>query len=484
MIRKAVVLAAGQGLRIRTSEIDLPKPLHVVAGLTLLKRTILTLARAGVTSVHVVIGFMGDQIRRAIEGDPAYASAGVTVELIDNPDFAKSNGVSVLQVAGHVDGPFLLSMSDHVYDPSIAAAAAGADMDAADLYLCVDRRIDEVYDIDDATKVKTSEGKIVDIGKTIPDYDCIDCGVFAVGPALLDALRAVHAERGDCSLSDGVRRLAEVGRARVIDVGTAFWQDVDTEGARLRAEDQLIARLRKPTDGPVARIVNRRISLSLTRLLLRTSITPNQMTVVANVIGAIGIWLVFRATWASVAIGAVLVQVQSILDGCDGEIARLKFQGSRFGEWLDYVLDNVVNAGYGLALGFASASLLGQPLFRWLGIGACLGFVAYDLMVYAQLAGVRHAGDHMAFRWWHQKEGEAHVIVRHSQSPGSPAAVLHALTRRDVFLAAFMVLAIARLPQVAALWYAILAAGHVVLTVLHLANGGIRSGRTVRARAR
>jgi choline kinase len=133
-------------------------------------------------------------------------------------------------------------MSDHVYDAGLARLAASADLLAADLVLCVDRRLDEIYDMDDATKVRTEDGRIVDIGKTIAGYDCVDCGVFAVGPALYDALAAERQRRGDCSLSDGVLVLAGRGRARVVDIGNAFWQDVDTAGAAQRAEAILTLR--------------------------------------------------------------------------------------------------------------------------------------------------------------------------------------------------------------------------------------------------
>jgi choline kinase len=131
-----------------------------------------------------------------------------------------------------------------VYDVAVATAVARADMAAGDLWLCVDRRVAEVYDIDDATKVKTEDDRIVDIGKTIPEYDCIDCGVFAVNDALLDSLAAEEARRGDCSLSDGVKHLARSGRAKVADIGDAFWQDVDTPDAQQRAEREL-ARLER-----------------------------------------------------------------------------------------------------------------------------------------------------------------------------------------------------------------------------------------------
>jgi hypothetical protein len=68
--------------------------------------------------------------------------------------------------------------------------------------------------------------------------------VFAIAPAFLDRLEEVYAERGDCSLSDGVQRLAATGRASVVDVGASFWQDVDTQEARDHAERALLRSLR------------------------------------------------------------------------------------------------------------------------------------------------------------------------------------------------------------------------------------------------
>jgi 1L-myo-inositol 1-phosphate cytidylyltransferase len=237
MLRDAVILAAGKGTRIRASETDLPKPLQEVHGVSLLERTLRTLRGAGIERAHVIVGFLADQLRAAVE---RFDLDGLAVSFIDNPDYERSNGVSVVAARGHIEGGFVLSMSDHVYDVSVAECAVHADLELADLQLCVDRRITEVYDLPDATKVRTENDRIVDIGKELETYDCIDCGVFAVGPALLDALADVRAQRGDCSLSDGVRLLASRGRARVIDIGDAFWQDVDTPGALDRAERMLV----------------------------------------------------------------------------------------------------------------------------------------------------------------------------------------------------------------------------------------------------
>lgn len=237
-LRDAVVLAAGLGTRIRPRGDELPKPLQQVAGRTLLERTLATLAAAGVERAVVVVGFRGDEIRRAAQA----MRPGLVIEFVDNPTPELGNGVSVLCGAQALPGPYVLSMSDHVYDREVADRAARASLADAELVLCVDRRVTEIYDLPDATKVATDGDRIVAIGKTLEAYDCVDCGVFAVGPGLAGALAAERAARGDCSLSDGVRRLAELRRARVVDIGAAFWQDVDTPGALERAEQVLAQR--------------------------------------------------------------------------------------------------------------------------------------------------------------------------------------------------------------------------------------------------
>ena len=267
------------------------------------------------------------------------------------------------------------------------------------------------------------------------------------------------------------RAVAEGG---VRDLDDAAGVPVRTAAERDAATAALCASLRKSVDGPVSRHLNRPMSLAVTRRLLGTDITPNQMTVVANVIGAVGVWLVFQATWTTLALGAILVHTQSVLDGCDGELARLKFLSSRFGEWFDNVADNLVNSAYGMSLGFATAELMGWPAFRWIGIASAMAFVFYDCVVYAQLALVHRTGNPFAFRWWFQKTDADLTETFEGGGRGARvAAFFRALGRRDVFLFAFMWLSLVRLPWLASLWYAALAAGHLVMTILHLARGGM-----------
>ena len=125
------------------------------------------------------------------------------------------------------------------------------------------------------------------------------------------------------------------------------------------ATGALLESLRKPQDGIVSRALNRRLSLAVTRVLCGTGLRPNTLSVAILAIGAAGAWLASRGTLPSVAIGGVLFQAQSVLDGCDGELARMTFRGSKAGEWIDTVGDDLTNYGFfaGLACGLGRAGL-------------------------------------------------------------------------------------------------------------------------------
>ena len=95
----------------------------------------------------------------------------------------------------------------------------------------MDRKLDAIYDMDDATKVRLEGERIAAIGKELTDFNAVDTGLFACSDTLVAHLSEVEARRGDCSLTDGMRALIEQGRLRALDIGAAWWQDVDTPGA-------------------------------------------------------------------------------------------------------------------------------------------------------------------------------------------------------------------------------------------------------------
>lgn len=107
----------------------------------------------------------------------------------------------------------------------------------------------------------------------------------------------------------------------------------------------------KPQDGFVSRFLNRPISRRITSFLLKFPIHPNAWTISIFVLPLIASVFLVRGDYVSVVIGAAIFQVFSILDGCDGEIARAKNLESKFGERLDYFCDFLASLIYVLALG-------------------------------------------------------------------------------------------------------------------------------------
>ncbi|MFI5347133.1 MAG: CDP-alcohol phosphatidyltransferase family protein [Elusimicrobiota bacterium] len=107
----------------------------------------------------------------------------------------------------------------------------------------------------------------------------------------------------------------------------------------------------KSQDGFMARHFDRHISLSVSRQLLDTAVTPNMMTVFSTVLGLIGAAFFLGSSRAAYVPGALLVWLHSVLDGCDGELARVRFQESAFGSDLDFWGDNIVHLALFTALG-------------------------------------------------------------------------------------------------------------------------------------
>ena len=230
---------AGTGSRLRTATRSVIKPLVPILGRPLISYTFEALRQAGIKTIYAVVGFESDAVIRQVA---PLAPPGLAIRFIENPDWQKQNGVSVLAAAQHVTAPFDLTMSDHLFDQSILDLIVGRGAPDG-LNLAIDRKLDSIFDLDDAMKVQTRGEQIVTLGKDLKDYDSIDTGIFVCTADIFDHLeRAKDDKGGDCSLADGVRSMAAVGKARAVDIGGAWWQDVDTAEMFECAEKHLQAR--------------------------------------------------------------------------------------------------------------------------------------------------------------------------------------------------------------------------------------------------
>ncbi len=344
---KCLIIAAGKGSRLQQRGDS--KPLVPILGIPLIERVIRSAMEAGADEFYVVIGYQGERVRLFLERLADRLVIRITP--LVNDDWDKENGVSILKAGDVLREPFLLLMADHLFDPNLVRPLTTMTLGDGEVVLVVDRNTrNPLVDMEDVTRVKVEDNgpmerkKIRDIGKGLADFNGFDTGIFLCSPAIFKALEQSKEKDGDATLSGAVRLLAAAGHAKAIPTD-GFWIDVDDPAAFQKAEQALLKRLRdKPNDGPVARYLNRPLSVWISRYLVQRNVTPNQISLFSFLCSLLAAGLFALGGYFALFLGGVLAQFASIIDGCDGEVARLKYQSSDFGGWFDAVLDRYADA--------------------------------------------------------------------------------------------------------------------------------------------
>lgn len=227
------------------------------------------------------------------------------------------------------------------------------------------------------------------------------------------------------------------------------------------ARSHLLQTLGKDTDGFMAKHVERPISIAITRWLAETPVTPNQMTLVSVAFGLIGAPFFLSASPIWQTVGALLFLWHSILDGCDGELARLKFMESRWGGVLDFWGDNVVHVAIFacIAIGWAMVVDAAWPLIP--GVAAAGGTICSASWVYFRV--MRGSDD----------AGPLYTSVSKEPSEGL-SKLLDGASRRDFIYLVILAAAFGK-----ASWFLVMAAvGAPVFFVMLL----VAAAREIRSR--
>ena len=328
----AIILAAGKSERIGAATQGTSKARLRVGGLGLLERTLRTIQAAGIEKAVVVVGHDADRVGRL-----ATTAMPGRVEVVHAEGWEAGNGDSLAaaEYAVQDEQLCLLLMADHLF---------GAD--AIEQLLCVrapaalvdPRPSPEV--LDEGTRVVVADSCAVAFGKGL-ESATVDCGAFLVPREIFDCQRVAAAE-GDHTVAGALTRLA--AQRPVLAVGLAsdsWWVDIDTPADLARARSRLRRSLIKPGDGPISRLLNRQLSSRISMALAPLGIAPDLVTVFVFLIALLA--AVGLGTGHGI-LGGLLAQVSSVLDGVDGELARLQFRTSSRGAVLDAVLDRVVDA--------------------------------------------------------------------------------------------------------------------------------------------
>lgn len=345
-----------------------------VAGLTLIERALRLVSVVGASRAVVCAG--DEETAETLGPLVAETDADVSVEL----------------VAGDLSRGVAHARSQEPSKPLLAIAS-----DVAYRRQLVDR-------VHRAVSEDTSEAPTLAVGQAEgPSGGRRVAPVLAAKPAGLETLRAQMAETNPRSLSELAERLA--GQAAPIEEPRGWFAPVTDEASARVAEGKLWNDCRKPVDGIVARHWNRNVSLAISRRIAHLDISPNLISLLTFPTAIIAAGLATLGTfWAFLAAG-VFYHINGIADGIDGEIARVKYEFSVTGEWVDTVTDDLKDVlfyaglGYGAwAAGIPSLAGAGASLWATLGAVAVAGKLISMAGYYSFLIA-RGRGDMYAFQW-------------------------------------------------------------------------------------
>ncbi|MEA1912726.1 MAG: sugar phosphate nucleotidyltransferase [candidate division WOR-3 bacterium] len=380
---KALIIAAGEGSRLSNLTEASPKPLIQLLGLSLIQRIILTSKQVGIDEFVIVIGYLGDKIKANL-GDGSRFD--VKIDYIENKEWEKGNGVSVLKAKELLAEKFVLLMSDHIFDYRILKELIEHDTRSSVL-LAIDRRKPQLED----AKVLEKEGKIVDIGKNIEESNSIDTGILLCSPKIFSYIEEAIKE-GKAELADGIAKAAKNRDAETFDITRIesyaskmrkdikpWWIDIDKEKDLRKAQEMIIEDASKNPSDALAYYVHKPIENKLVAFISNFNITPNQLTVLVNILAYIVTALFFFGylLWAS-----ILTFVVGIADGLDGKLARVKLMTSKLGS-LEHSFDLLYEFSWFIALSYFLYSSTQNPTPLILCIFIIL-FIAFYRHVYDQ----------------------------------------------------------------------------------------------------
>jgi 1L-myo-inositol 1-phosphate cytidylyltransferase len=232
----AVILAAGDGGRLRPHTLRTPKPLLRIAGRPIINHVLDNLRAAGVSRATVVVGYRAEQMRAAIDN---LHSSAMRVRVVENDGYMLGNARSLWTARRAVDGPFVLAMADHLVEPALVRALLAGARDRC--RLAVDFAAPDDPRAEEATRALVRRGRVVELGKMIERWNALDTGLFYCTPAVFDAFTRT---RRDGELGAIFGALARAGDLDAVDVTGCSWMDIDTPedfaAARAMIEERAI----------------------------------------------------------------------------------------------------------------------------------------------------------------------------------------------------------------------------------------------------
>lgn len=360
-----------------------------VFDIALVKRILVDLRRSEIKNIFVVMDEFDERIEAILDDTRA---------VFHRRKFADNKWreeISNLKT----DSVFVLT-ADRLSDYRIFENMADVSARTDEVSIAVDRKPFE--------EVTSNEKSFAEFdGKPISSDEA--SGAADTGVYIFPRSAVIDFERFDIEyISEKAKDFERSEQVNYFDIGNGFVQIVDSRQTVKIAEQRITRYIWKATDEHHARL-NKRILLPLIKVLLRTPLTPNMVSVMAVVISLSSGYFYSKGYYTATLIGAFLAYISALADHVDGCIARLKSKESAFGAHFDTICDYVFYLSFGIGMTVGLYKMSQNPIYIGLGIASIFGLVVSFLITSYRRKAFSNASEFAA---------EAHKkLSEHSQNP-------------------------------------------------------------------
>ncbi len=339
MIKKAIILVE-----------DSPHPLSEVAGVSLIKRAVLSSQKAGIEEIWIVAGDTKEKLYESFMGDKRLKSKINWINgVIEKGVFSR--------LKDGIRENFLLMTSHYLFNQKF-------------LHSLLEYPLN-------------NNGKAVRIA---------DTGICMCTPYLFTVMEK-ESEGNRFSFDNGIRALAGKNMLKTYNNSDGFIFRIRSKSDISKAGRWLYATLTNPDEGFLERIINRKFSILITRLLIKTPVIPNHITVISILTGLTAAFFLSTGEYGYAILGSFIFLISTILDCTDGEIARLRYQESKYGSLLDIIGDNVVHLAIFCGITIGAYRKIGEEYILILGAFAIIGAIFIFFILLYNMMGKDSGSD-------------------------------------------------------------------------------------------
>jgi len=364
----ALILAAGDGTRLRPFTEDKPKVMINIWNVPVLERLLYSLKEAGIKKAVIVVGYKSEIIINYFGNQ--WRGIEIVYKKVDHYE----DGIlcSAVMGEGAINERFVFVCGDTILEPETIKRAIGMQ---GDLVVGVrNERIDE-----SVGALVGEDNRISNIGmqKEMKEWNRIVTGIAICEPSFLKGIRSC-VDRGDLDRPSAMQWVIDQGYdVRAFDMTEDPWWEMDNHEDLDMASKEIFENAWKKRFSPAdinifKRIFNLPVSLPLTKLVSKTNLKPYHLTLISLTFALLAC---ASFIFGYFIIGGIFSYACAIVDAVDGKIARLKLLSSKTGSFFDSVIDRISEISIVAGLTYGAYTQTSELFIFLLGFFAILGWL-------------------------------------------------------------------------------------------------------------